>query len=302
MKNLNDIFNIKTSENLNSQLEQTIESLKDGDSGPAYSHLIDLIHDELSQIPIPKNDSHTLYRFAKLVKLNRGTNIESKPIINDIKTSSLTFGDPTNFNDPMDPILKEWINIRVKESYDKIDTKLFKYLSKCIPNIKICCLSKNHIFEKDVYLNPLMWSHYANSHRGICIQYEITKETIDRYSDENQVLRIGSVRYRNHKAMSDYITLDNALLAKGDCWGYENEERLIYYCKKDIRKIREESRKNNGYISLDGFNIKAIYLGYRISDIDKKDIVNATKGKNIEIFQMVFDENDITKLKAIKVN
>lgn len=52
MRNLNDIFNVKTSESLNCQFELAIESLMDGDSRFVYAHLIDLLYDELFQIPI----------------------------------------------------------------------------------------------------------------------------------------------------------------------------------------------------------------------------------------------------------
>ena len=48
MRNLNDIFNIDTSNNVSSQLEIAVESLMDGDSEPAYEHLTNLLYDELS--------------------------------------------------------------------------------------------------------------------------------------------------------------------------------------------------------------------------------------------------------------
>ena len=301
MRNLNDIFNIDTSENVNYQLEIAIESIMDGDSGPAYEHLIDLLYDELSKFPIYQGPSMNLYRFVRLVVLNKGTKDESKPIINDIRTSSLTFGSPQNFNDPMDPILREWLNLKKKSPCRPVNKKLFKLLGNCIENLRICCLSKKDPQSKDVFLNPLMWSHYADSHKGICIQYEITKDALNAYNDDEHILRIGNVKYRNSKAMSDYITLDNALLAKGECWSYEQEERLIYYCKNNIRTTRQENKRDNGYTSLSGFKITAIFLGYRISENDKRDVVDAVKGRNIDIYQVGFNENDITKLKATKL-
>lgn len=58
------------------------------------------------------------------------------------------------------------------------------------------------------------------------------------------------------KILNDFITLDNALLAKAKCWEYEQETRLIYYTK---------SKLNSAYVPLTGFPIKAIFMGYRIS-------------------------------------
>lgn len=142
MRNLNDIFNIDTSNNVSSQLEIAVESLMDGDSEPAYEHLTNLLYDELSEIPIYEGPSMNLYRFARLVVLNKGTVNECKPISNDIKNNCLTFGNPKNFNDPMDPILREWLNLRKKRSHNTRDKKLFKLLTNCINNLRISCLSK----------------------------------------------------------------------------------------------------------------------------------------------------------------
>lgn len=301
MKNLNDIFNVDTSKGINLQLENARESLMEGDSGSAYKHLMNLLYDELSELPVYGGLPMNLYRFAKLVVLNKGTDNECKPITNDIKNNCLTFGDPKNFNDPMDPILREWLNLRENQIHSSIDKELLNTLSDCINNLKICCLSKNDSNRDDIFLNPLMWSHYADSHKGICIQYEITKDTLAAYNNDEQILKIGSVRYRNRKVMSNYITLDNALLAKGKCWNYEQEERLIYYCKNNSRTTRQDIKQNNGYISLDNFIITAIYLGYRISQDNKREIIEAVKGRNIDIYQVEFDKNDITRLKAKKI-
>ena len=155
MRNLNDIFNIDTSENINWQLDVAIESLMDGDSGPAYEHLMNLLYDELSEIPIYEGPSMNLYRFARLVVLNKGTDNECKPITNDIKNNYLTFGNPKNFNDPMDPILREWLNLRKKRSRSSIDKKLFKLLNNCIDNLRICCLSKKNPKATTSFLTPL---------------------------------------------------------------------------------------------------------------------------------------------------
>ena len=42
------------------------------------------------------------------------------------------------------------------------------------------------------------------------------------------VTTLSFVRYRGHKILNDFITLDNALLAKAKCWEYEQETHLFY--------------------------------------------------------------------------
>lgn len=195
----------------------------------------------------------------------------------------------------MDPILKEWLNLKEKTKQEKVYKKLFKQLKKSLGNLRICCLSQSEKNNTQPFLNPLMWAHYADSHRGICIQYEITKESLAIHNNDNQILRMVDVRYRNKKAMSDYITIDNALLAKGECWEYEHEKRLIYFKKNTI----DQAKNYDDYIQLEGFNIKAIYLGYRISESDKRDVIEAVKGKKINLYNIEFDNNDITTLVKV---
>lgn len=294
MKNLDDIFNYNNPNFNNFHLEVAIESLIDGNPKPAYEHLTDLLFDEISEIQ-SNYKTINLYRFVKLKTLYPNTEQETKPIIEDIKKNALTFGNPNSFNDPMDPILKEWLNLKEKTKQEKVYKKLFKQLKKTLGNLRICCLSQSEKNNTQPFLNPLMWAHYADSHRGICIQYEITKESLAIHNNDNQILRMVDVRYRNKKAMSDYITIDNALLAKGECWEYEHEKRLIYFKKNTI----DQAKNYDDYIQLEGFNIKAIYLGYRISESDKRDVIEAVKGKKINLYNIEFDNNDITTLVKV---
>lgn len=79
-------------------------------------------------------------------------------------------------NDPFENIYNETIsdfmNKIGKDTYD-VKSKLKKVL-EAIPNVGIYSLSKS-------YNNELMWAHYANSHKGFCIEYDIDKlETLYR--------------------------------------------------------------------------------------------------------------------------
>ncbi len=282
-RNLNDIFSIDSSKQINSHLELAVENLMDGNSGDAYNHFAELLYEEFELLPNDLKQSIELYRFTGLPFVDG-----RKPVIEDIKGSSITFTNPKLFNDPMDPILKEWI-FQKKKYGDRLSKKICEHLLNALGNLRICCLAK---CDDSVLLNPIMWGHYANKHEGICIKYEITPESINAYNDNEQVLRIGNVRYRDHKVMSDYILLDNALLAKGRAWDYEKETRLIYYSKKKLFA----DRKNDNYETLSGFKIKSIYLGKRISDNDKIEIIEAAKKIRADVYQMGYENNDITKL------
>lgn len=297
-RNLNDIFCIDTSRHVGTELDLAVESILDRDSYDAYYHLACLIYEEISSIPNDNTLGHSFFRFTRLPVLNRGKVDERKPVIDDIRNQALTFSNPSLFNDPMDPIIREWVKWKRESVGSSREQKLFNHLKKSLDNIRICCLSINHLRGiESMHLNPLMWAHYADMHKGVCLEYEITEEMLANHNDKDHVLRVSKVRYRDRKVMSDYITLDNALLAKGSCWEYEHESRLIYYSKEEA----SVGRKIDNYVSLAGFRIIAVYLGYRISDEDKRDVIAAAMSRGINVYQVRFDRNDITSLTTDSV-
>lgn len=112
------------------------------------------------------------------------------------------------------------------------------------------------------------------------------------HNNDGQILRMSDVRYRDHKILNDFITLDNALLAKAKCREYEQETRLIYYTK---------SKLNSDYVTLTGFPIKAIFMGYRISSKVRDFLKKFVSTHNIDLYQMTFLPDDITRMSARKI-
>lgn len=170
----------------------------------------------------------------------------------------------------------------------------FKLLKDVIDNhLRISCIasSKNDNSMK-AKLNPLMWAHYSCNHKGICIQYDLSNLIVLSHNNDGQILRMSDVRYRDHKILNDFITLDNALLAKAKCWEYEQETRLIYYTK---------SKLNSEYVPLTGFPIKAIFMGYRISSKVRDFLKKFVSTHNIDLYQMTFLPDDITRMSARKI-
>lgn len=106
------------------------------------------------------------------------------------------------------------------------------------------------------------------------------------------VTTLSFVRYRDHKILNDFITLDNALLAKAKCWEYEQETKLIYYT---------ESKLTSDYVTLTGFPIKAIFMGYRISSKVRDFLKKFVSTHNIDLYQMAFLPDDITRMSARKI-
>ena len=133
--------------------------------------------------------------------------------------------------------------------------KLYEINQHLAQNFSICCFNETPYSE-------LMWSHYASSHTGICIEYDFAQEYFNHF--------LQPVFYTNKVPVFDQ-TNENAdymqiMTTKSDAWSYENEWRLIY------------SVKHKGL--QDAPPVKAIYLGSRMKDVDKETWYNLAKKKN----------------------
>lgn len=92
--------------------------------------------------------------------------------------------------------------------------------------------------------NLLMWSHYANSHKGMVIGFDVEHPffnqnlgaTEDHYGID--VGRIHRVMYSNYRATESVDATDWYLL-KSDEWIYEKEHRLILPLKKSGKVLRK---------------------------------------------------------------
>lgn len=129
------------------------------------------------------NDEMNLFRYRS-ISLNS---------MHEISTSSFYASHPEDFNDPFDCNFSWKINSEEekldhidfcgkKSSMDELDESknaLEEKLSKDIQELGITCFTSDP-------LSPLMWSHYADGHRGLCIEYKRTgvlkSENLDKVS------------------------------------------------------------------------------------------------------------------------
>ncbi|TXJ16647.1 DUF2971 domain-containing protein [Brachyspira aalborgi] len=194
--------------------------------------------------------------------------------IKSILNEQLWLSHTNSFNDPVEPSIKQFK--KYKEDYN--------YL---LDSIKVGCLTT----KKD---NTLMWSHYADKHRGICIEYDIGKI----YEKDNLI--INKVNYNmpiiTHKSIVDKETLEidniNRLIElfaiKSNEWKYEKEYRILYYDKE---------RKKDG-ILID-CPIKSICFGTETSEDDKNliyEIVKNKKGNQIEFKEAKFKQDKLFEI------
>lgn len=158
--------------------------------------------------------------------------------------------------------------------------------------------------------NVLMWSHYADSNKGICIEYDLNQIDTDPYG----ILRhTFPVIYSNRRRLvrdidsllSSYLEIKRAIaeeyvyegeellddliplfLIKGDMWQYEKEWRVLYTIKNLYNADDKVLYNGNLWFPC----ISGIYLGYRINSEVKKHIIEicgrlTERGQEIKVYQ-----------------
>ena len=139
--------------------------------------------------------------------------------------------------------------------------------------------------------NELLWAHYANSHKGFCIEYDLdklSKHTLSNY-DISHVLHVSYENERPKVSANDsVIQIQKEVLGKKSlAWECENEVRLVF--EKYGKKIIPEDA------------VTAIYFGLKISLKDRQEIMKRMSGRNVEFYQIEHVGN-LYQLKATKLS
>ncbi|OCH36196.1 DUF2971 domain-containing protein [Aliivibrio fischeri] len=151
--------------------------------------------------------------------------------------SELWCASPMSLNDPFDAQFDYESfaqKVSSSSSVDSYTKHLIHNASQVFDNVGICSLSA----QRD---NQVMWSHYADEHRGLCIEFDIPK-----IMKLNNVLSLARVTYQselpelklvktfapNSDALFIASAIDtsmfmNILTTKDVTWRYENEIRII---------------------------------------------------------------------------
>lgn len=114
--------------------------------------------------------------------------------------------------------------------------------------VGVLCLSEVH---DDI----LMWSHYADCHKGICLIYETSYEFFAHAQPVRYQRERPSVNPIEH---STEEMLDNAIFTKSNAWAYEKEWRILHY------------QQGVGEREFPTTSLKAIILGVTLSGSDRR--------------------------------
>ena len=167
----------------------------------------------------------------------------------------------------------------------------------------------------EIKSSNLMWAHYANKYKGICIEYDFSKLNNDilfhlfpvfytNSKKEDMGLQYTIEEHLDLKQMNyercfpndvDYLKdIMHLFLIKSKDWEYEKEWRLLftypqlYNSADDVgdEDCPEFYNVHSQTISVENC-IKSVYLGARIEKIKKDHIVEICKKLGIKVYSSV---------------
>lgn len=213
----------------------------------------------------------------------------------DLLNNTITVASPLRMNDPYDTLLFSWLEAKMVKNGKTTTGQIF-YESAKKYRIRSFCRATKRVKP---YENTLMWSHYANSHSGICIEYSLSA-SMQSMRDANGYRLLQDVIYTNSKEKVDVgnqFSFDGqqALLYKSREWKYENEVRLLSYntdSKGDFYAIPMDEESS----------IRAIYFGINCPK-STEDAVISIFGEDtkVKFFRMRKDFGNIYKLKKVAI-
>lgn len=143
-----------------------------------------------------------------------------------------------------------------------------------------------------------MWSHYAEEHKGIAIEYDFTN-----FKQHENGFYFTKVDYSNTIVpnmeiieQTDYI---KSFFTKDELWKYENEYRLITFEDNlDFDENLEIKFKCN--LDKIGIKIKSITFGFRTEDKDAFQELIRSKIPNCEFYKIEIMDKKIHPFKLVR--
>jgi len=196
--------------------------------------------------------------------------LDQKWGLEDITEFHVKVSQFADMNDPFELIGSRWSDSNVEDLL----------AAHCESEYSAMCLSRD-------CTNPLLWAHYADKHRGLCLGFDIP----DDPNAVNQVILVAGREMQDPevlvsaiKARAPETAVNSAmrkLLVKHEGWRYEDEVRIITRSSVQYFKFDD-----------DDFVLKQVILGAR-SGLSKRTILNRLQDYNhyVEILKAKLSED-----------
>ena len=206
-----------------------------------------------------------------------------KYVAETLNNNRIYLNDGRNFNDPFE--------ITVADNHNKEIRRL--------EGLHILSLTNS-------YRKKLMWSHYTESHQGVCLTVKVPRNLVYPicyssrrvYEDSNvaEIIASSQRKLKNYHTKNniskDYSSLSRdkkIAYIKDKKWMYENEYRIVFD-RDDERYLISED--NNWFMPV---KVTNVYLGVNFDKNQpeiKDEIMNACKRNKIKVAQMILSDSD----------
>jgi hypothetical protein len=198
-----------------------------------------------------------LYRYRRLSEDRLQQEIES------IENKFLWCANYKDMNDPMEGFYKPSRRFEKVTRFEKAAQKIYDIKQ----TVGICSFT-------DTHNNEIMWTHYADNYRGICIGYR-PKSLIAGLPENARLARLGygvaPPEVGVHEGVIPGEAARKILSHKKASWEYEREWRVFGPC---------------GQLYFAGQCVAELRLGVRISDFHKGELLDHFAQTPIRIYQM----------------
>lgn len=209
----------------------------------------------------------TLYKYVSLSR-----------VVDILDNHRLFLSAGTNFNDPFE------ITVTDKK----------KHTVRHIEGLHILSLTNS-------YRNKLIWSHYTDSHKGVCLTVKVPNRLVypicystKRIYEDSDIDNIisSSTKIAKKCVDKDFSALrKNKKIAyiKDKKWLYEKEYRIVFDKDDELGLIYEDG---NWFMSV---KITNVYLGanfYKNEAGIQSEIMDACKRNKVKVTQMVLSDSD----------
>lgn len=171
---------------------------------------------------------------------------------------------------------------KINTVYEQLENMVKQMHSQLGEVIGITCFSETPN-------NMLMWSHYANRHTGICVEYDFSRlfstaadtlllpVTYDQKRplfplDQMVVGSDGKIRSSQPLPADALVTIIKALTIKSDVWSYEREWRHIMFTKSAPNRLVKLPI------------ISKIIMGMNISTESEQKVIAVARKRHIPVF------------------
>ena len=232
------------------------------------------------------SDAYSFFKFSRI----------DKYLVKSIVDSELWCASPETLNDPFDcqiDLRKSFANAEARATSPRKeqllavlnDTDLLEKWTWKLKSAGVCAFS----MSSD---NSLMWSHYAENHKGVCLLYEFSESFFSGATD--RIIGVSKATYINN-FFTEWVettpSIEDSenfifeltkiyLTVKSELWAYEDEVRILSF--------------SEGPLALPQGCLKQVCFGLQTPKADIELVMSLTsKFAGVDVFyQMERGPND----------